>query len=272
MVFLAGSLILMIAAAHPVRAALEVSPVVVEAIVPADSSMSGAWSLKNTSDHALTVTATAISYVDYARGDRSAPAPPWLRIRPTRIDLPAGAESAVSWTIHLPLHARGESLALVFFEEKKLSRGNPMIGRIGTALYALAAGSALPSAAIRDVRVGEDGKGGEFLMLEIVNTGNVHFRPAGTFEVGTDSSPAPRDSEPRAVAVLVGGGAALPGSSTIFRTTAFPPLADGRHAIHWKLSTGTIDRQAGPVLHGDTVIEVRRTKQESGLDDSRGSR
>lgn len=242
------------AAAFPASAELEVSPVIVEVSVRTESAASGSWTVRNRSMRPATAAVSAISYTDYSSGRRDAPAPSWLKLAPPSLTLAPGEESRVAWTILLPRGASGESLALAFFEEKSRSPGTTMIGRIGTAVYALASGTARPAGFVREVRLQEDAKGGEFLLIEIANTGNVHFRPTGTIEIRSAAAAV------EATAVLVSGGSALPGTGTIFRTTAFPPLSEGRHVLAWKITTGVFDSAPGPALDGDTVLDCRRSR------------
>ncbi len=225
---------------------------IVEAVVEADSHLSGSWSLHNSGGAATEVAIAAVAYEDYSRGRRFAPPPAWLSLGADTLILAPGEETSVAFTIRLPAAAVGESLALVFFAERARGAGATMQGRLGTALYALAAGTARPDLRLASTHASQDAAG-TILGVSVANAGNVHLRPKGILEV------LGRTGRVRARCVLRTGAPVLPGQvERFFAAPIHPPLPPGRWRLRWTIDPGLVDGRAGPVIAGDTALNVPR--------------
>ncbi len=238
--------------APPARAGIEASPVVIEATVPPDTVLTGAWRIRNPDSLPTQVTTSLIAFDDYNRGRRDAPPPKWIRIAPETFTLRGGAETNVTYRLELPPGSQGETVALVFFVEKSRGRGTPVVGRLGTVVYALASGTARPALAVRSVRLQQDSASGQ-LLITLANYGNVHVRPHGSIAVlGPDNAPL-HDLQIRA------GAPIFPGREEVFFSMPLSgPLPEGRYRIRYDFEAGLIDGRRVPPLRGDSVLVVKR--------------
>ncbi len=235
----------------PASASLSVSPVTFEVTRAAGGSETGVWTIRNNAAETVVVSASALSYRDYITGRRTAPPPAWLDLSPPETVLPPGASATILTRVTVPDSASGELMAMVFFSESPLSGAAMLQGRIGVAVYAMAAGTLDPRLSLVSLRTMQDGDRRQRFLLELANPGNVHVRPRGSFVI------LDADSRPVDTARLEIGMPVLPGGRERFSSAPTPTrLSAGRYTARWILETGSVDGRDGPALSGEMPFSV----------------
>jgi hypothetical protein len=247
--------LLLFVVGSPSIAGIEVSPVVVEAVVVPGSSLDGAFLLRNTGAAPTSVRATVISYADYAAGRTTAAAPGWMRLSPSELVLPAGAESRIAYSMVFAPGTEGESMALVFFMEtsRAIARSS-LRGRVGAAVYAVASGTTRPALRVDTVRFSPRVESGAVIrksvIFEVTNPGNVHLRPSGTVRVTSSEGALLADVSIRA------GAPVFPGAGEVFSTAPIDLPDSGNVRVRWRLHTEPLDGRPGLGLEGDAVLST----------------
>jgi hypothetical protein len=241
-------LLLEAVAGNPARAEIMVAPVVQEVTLDSASASQGSWRVKNLSSARITVSVRVNGYRDYIRGHRNAPGPPWLEVSPAEVYLGPGEETSVAFRAILPDGLEGEEIAMVFFQEG----GSAMIqGRIGTAFYVMGRGTLRPEISLEQIRVVDDGRGGNRFFLQLVNPGNVHLRPSGTLElVDSGGTTVASARLPEGMPVLPNGRERYVSESL----DRVPPPGD--YQARWTIQSGRIENMPAPVLRGETSVRI----------------
>lgn len=116
----------------------------------------------------------------------------WVRVNPQVIRLEPKDKQLVRITVSAPKEAQGSYWTVLFFESKpEPARGGRMgvtlSGRVGVLIYAVVAGTEARSGKILNLQVKKDKENKYNLSLTFENTGNLHYRPQGSWEIKNEA-------------------------------------------------------------------------------------
>lgn len=122
----------------------------------------------------------------------------WMKVNPQTLRLAAKESRLVRFTITAPQGTAGSYWTVLFLESKagdfpKGTVGVALKGRVGVIIYATIMGTEVRSGKILDMRVFQDKEAKEGgvrpykLALTFENTGNIYYRPKGTWEIKNEA-------------------------------------------------------------------------------------
>lgn len=205
------------------------------------------WEMKKSGD---------MSYVKPGSTKKSCSS--WVRVNPQVISLAPRESQIIRFTITAPQGTAGSYWTMLFIEPKqpilpKSRMGVAVSGRVGVIIYATIPGTEVRTGKIVDMKVEKDKENKYKLALTFENTGMIHYRPKGSWEIKDAAGKRVNKKEIEEFLVL-----------PQFQRTQEIPLgpAEGPEALappgKYTLSV-VLDFGAPDLVGGDLIFEVPGT-------------
>ncbi len=238
--------LLLLLLALPVRAALEVTPVVQEVLLEEGRTGTGEWRVRNTSAETVILGISAVDYERYMAGERDADPPKWLSIESEARRLPPGATANVRYRARLDEGGvDGESRAFVFFSARGASAAATVEGRIGGVFYLMDVSRLARRLVAESIAAEPRGPNRWRFAFTLRNEGNYHLRPRGRIRIidGRGRAVCPDVPVPLGMPVL-------PGGRERFLSSEVTSLPSGRLEAHYSFAVDEAFAFAGEACSG----------------------